>query len=441
MSVRLARSKAHSRRVQGGVVAAAAATLPVAFVTALGAGNSVTNLPTASESWLPGDYCVALSWNSNGPTITVPAGWTRLDGGGATDSPALIAARLDGLQWVGVNQGSPQMVNQGLQTPISQTENAQYSVLGIWRNVALAGLTGLVIEVLDNSPANLNVGPITVPAGGKGICLITANSTPAASFVMAGATDRLSTEPSAGKSLRVYEVDGPQTAYQFTHDGVNVTDLGGNNRACAFVLAPGPASYAPVGSISYVGAGADTLGAATVTPPLPGSLLVNDLLVAVCHHANDGSGGMAAEAGWLTVGMNQQGARDHKVYVKRALGGGLDSNPTFDAGGSAQTQAKVHAYRGVAGFFTVNGTHAQTLTPARNTPVANCWALAAFGGDFWGFSSFTLDGYTSRGVVSGTGLAGLCDKLIAAPGAPGFPTLVQSGGSSGSCSLMYLFPA
>ncbi len=426
-------------------------TIPVQFVQALGAGNSVVELPGATVLWLPGDYVVALAWNSNGPTLTVPTGWTRMDAGGATDSPALIARQLvDGLDWQAAFILSRAVVEHVLNVPASQTQNAQYTVLGIWRNVGAGGLTDLVGEQLDNSPANLNVGPIDVDTDGSGVLLVAANQSTAASFMFASVTDRLSTEPSAAKSLRVAEIAGPQTAYQFTHDGVNPTDLGVNNRAFAFALPPASAvAYAPAGAVSYVGAGtATTTGSGTtITPALPGSLAADDLLVCVCHNGNDGGGGFTTPAaGWQLVGTQNFAARDIKIFMKRAIGGGSDTAPTFTGGGTAPKQAQIHAYRGVAAVQTAGGsTLTNTHTPPRDTPVAGCWALAAAASDFYSpVAVTTANGYTFRGAVSvgSNGSAGLADKLISAAGPPSYPVFNNSGGgaSAMSCFLIYLLP-
>jgi len=423
----------------------------VAFGGAL-AANAHAIIPNpATWDWLPGDYIVVLAQDIFGSALTVPAWLSRLDGLGATVDPAFMGGYIvDGLDhWTSVQDGAGNMVPAYRITYVNTQDNAKHIVLARYRKVA--SVVAVAGEIFDNSPTNVDLAALNIPTNGVGIMLgnVRGNGTQAATladFVAQGVgiVDRY---PGViGK--RAYEVPGPLTGYQFTVN--NNAALSNDNFFEAAALTPGPALYTPTTTPTFVAAGAlqTVKVGSTVTVAPPSGLNAGDLLMIVTHsrdNAGDSFGDETlAPAGWKRFGRLSSNARDVRVDFKRAIGGGSDpSEVLYVYSGTGQLEARMYAYRGVGGVKWVGGASAQTMTPLMNTDVANTLAIAAFGSDFYTISSLTLGSWTQRDLqpqASSGGIA-LAELLMASPGAPGCPTLVQSGGSTGSIAMFYLLPA
>lgn len=419
--------------------------------TSLIASNHIT-FPV-DPGWYPGDYAIVHARNTNGGTLSLPSWLTRLDGGGATDNPVVAGGFIaDGLEFESVYfdiSGSGNMM-QGITIGYTEgTPAARQQVVGVFRNPSGAGATGTVLESFDDSPANLDVGPINIVDDGMGVLIGSASQTGASTFIMGNATALLVQENN-GRVQRVFGAGGPAAGFSFTHDGVNVAALGVNNHFYATALAPGPLGYNPTTTPTFVGAGADATGVGgtgTLNVPLPAGIVANDLLMIVTH-ANDNAGdGFQPETGWLLLGRYNLHARDTKIFLKRAVGGGSDPTPQLDSyagNGMSNRQAKCFAYRNVGGVQGMGGAVGLTMTPPANTRVANTMAIATVACDFFQpVGVGTANGYTTRGLlsVSGAGGLGMAEKLISSPGAPSFPVFTQTGGTFASVFLIYLLPA
>lgn len=427
--------------------------LPVAFGGALAANSHGLYVDPTTWDWLPYDYILMLAQDIFGTALTVPAWLSRLDGLSSTADPAMMGGYIvDGLDhWTSINDQAGNLRPGYRITYTNTQDNAKHLVLARYRNVAVGGVTAVPGEIFDNSPLNIDLAALTIPTDGVGVMLgnVRGNGTQGptlSDFVAQGAgiTDRY---PGViGK--RVYEKAGPAAGYQFTVSGAG--GLSNENFFEAAALTGGPALYNPTTTPTYVGAGAlqTVKVGSTVTVAPPSGLNAGDLLMIVTHtrdNAGDGFGSeLAAPAGWKRFGRLFNHARDVKVDFKRAIGGGSDPSVVMSIySGTNQLEARMYAYRGVGGVDWAGGASAQTMTPLMNTRVANTLAIAAFGSDFYTISSLTLGSWTQRDLqpqASSGGMA-LAERLMVSPGAPSCPTLVQSGGSTGSVAMFYLLPA
>jgi hypothetical protein len=412
---------------------------PVGFAAAMQSFTNTTDV-TVGATWLPGDYFVVAAWNQIGGTLTVPSWLTRLDGGAATDNPALMGGFItDGLELF--------LGGTALQLTVASSAAAtgMHLAAGIYRNVNAAGPSDFVHEVLDDSPLNDTLGPIDVLTDGFGLAFAEAATNNALHFLFdTPATDRLSVETSAtnNRADRLFDVGGPQTAFSFqttTSTGLSVA-----NHAWASALDPGPLSYDPQNTISLVGVGAGvgTLTGTTVTVPLPGSLAAGDLIIIALHQDFNAGDPWTTPSGYSKL-RGGGGADNITLFVKRATGS--DSDPTITSAQSGSRKQGISAaYRNVAGV-TWYQTDATTgsLTPTRNTTVDNTVAVALCASEFYQpITLGTANGYTQQTVRNDTsdGAISLSDKTVASPGAPSFPVHSAPDTSFMSSALLFLVP-
>lgn len=151
------------------------------------------------------------------------------------------------------------------------------------------------------------------------------------------------------------------------------------------------------GAIAYVGVGAaSTAVNASVTPALPGGLVVGDLLVAFASIRNSGAGTVDTPAGWSVIRAFGNAA----LLGRRYQAGDVAPVITFtDGAANADTTGQVAAWRRadavpVTGADQLNASAQDIATPALTVPADDLLLIAAaWKQDDW-TSVAPLDGWT-----------------------------------------------
>ncbi len=375
---------------------------------------------------------------------------TRLDGGAATDNPALAGGFIsDGLELDTVDIGNPNVF--GVTIGCSAATTGLIAVAAVYENVNTDTPVTDFLQTTLGDP-NDSIGPIDIGFNGAAVGAVLANINNSAQYVFdapAVIRQSIQTGTSNNRLARLADALGGASAFSF-----DLSSLPGSSteHAWAAALAAGAASYAPSDSVSFIAAGTATTvntPTTTITIPLPAGFAAGDLLICVVHHdENNGALGFNAESGWVRVGY-ENGQNGQTVFMKFAAGG--DSDPTFDSAGTgaqglvgisvAYSNVAAVAWYEAAGIENVAGPI--TFTPARSLHVDGGMAVAIGASGFYQpISMPTANGYTQRAIASKSSDGGvfIADKAVPTAGNPGMPSLTANAFDFISLGLLYLLP-
>lgn len=176
------------------------------------------------------------------------------------------------------------------------------------------------------------------------------------------------------------------------------------------------------GMPTFVANGASTVDIATgtCTPTMPGSILADDILLAVgCGEGNDDGLGipLTTANGFVSVTVSENGSdgdvteedpeSNCRVYWKRAVGG--DSAPVFTDSGNHTTCA-VHQFRGVrttgdpwnvvASGNDSNANDTSALIPGATTTTVDCLVVLVQATSFNGTSTVQCGAVTNADLAT-----------------------------------------